>query len=62
MKLPKILTMIYENINKSEIKLELYIPPEIIYFSGKKETETENHLYSIKFNGSRLKRLSFVRS
>ena len=26
--------MIYENINKSEIKLELYIPPEIIYFSG----------------------------
>ena len=31
---------------------------EIIYFSGKKETETENHLYSIKFNGSRLKRLT----
>ena len=31
---------------------------EVIYFSGKKETETENHLYSIKFNGSRLKRLT----
>ena len=31
---------------------------EIIYFSAKKETETENHLYSIKFNGSRLKRLT----
>jgi dipeptidyl-peptidase-4 len=31
---------------------------KIIYFSGKKETETENHIYSIKFNGSRLKRLT----
>ena len=31
---------------------------EIIYFSAKKETETEDHLYSIKFNGSRLKRLT----
>ena len=31
---------------------------EMIYFSAKKETETENHLYSIKFNGSRLKRLT----
>ena len=29
-----------------------------IYFSAKKETETENHLYSVKFNGSRLKRLT----
>ena len=31
---------------------------EMIYFSAKKETETENHVYSIKFNGSRLKRLT----
>ncbi len=30
----------------------------IIYFSAKKETETENHLYSIRFNGSRLKRIT----
>ena len=29
-----------------------------IYFSAKKETETESHLYSVKFNGSRLKRLT----
>ena len=31
---------------------------KLIYFSAKKETETENHLYSVKFNGSRLKRLT----
>ena len=30
----------------------------VIYFSAKKETETENHLYSIRFNGSRLKRIT----
>ena len=31
---------------------------QIIYFTGKKETETENHLYSVKFNGSKLKMLT----
>jgi dipeptidyl-peptidase-4 len=31
---------------------------EIIYFTGKKETETENHLYSVRFNGSKLKRIT----
>ena len=31
---------------------------EIIYFNAKKESEIENHVYSIRFNGSRLKRLT----
>tara|TARA_X000000368_G_scaffold212693_1_gene168033 strand:- start:190 stop:2409 length:2220 start_codon:yes stop_codon:yes gene_type:complete len=31
---------------------------EIIYFNAKKESEMENHVYSIRFNGSRLKRLT----
>ena len=31
---------------------------EIIYFNAKKESEMENHVYSVKFNGSRLKRLT----
>ena len=31
---------------------------EIIYFNAKKESEIENHIYSIRFNGTRLKRLS----
>ena len=31
---------------------------DIIYFSAKKETETENHIYSVKLNGSRLKRIT----
>ena len=31
---------------------------KVIYFTAKKESEVENHLYSIKFNGSRLKKLT----
>ncbi len=31
---------------------------EIIYFNAKKESEMENHVYSVRFNGSRLKRLT----
>ncbi len=31
---------------------------KLIYFTAKKESEVENHLYSIKFNGSRLKKLT----
>jgi len=31
---------------------------EIIYFNAKKESEMEDHVYSVKFNGSRLKRLT----
>jgi len=31
---------------------------EIIYFTAKKETETENHLYSVRFNGSKFKRIT----
>ena len=31
---------------------------DIIYFSAKKETETENHIYSVRLNGSRLKRIT----
>ena len=31
---------------------------EIIYFSGKRESEVENHIYSVRFNGSKLKRLT----
>jgi dipeptidyl-peptidase-4 len=31
---------------------------EVIYFNAKKESEIENHIYSVRFNGTRLKRLS----
>ena len=31
---------------------------QIIYFSGKRESEVENHIYSVRFNGSKLKRLT----
>ena len=31
---------------------------EVIFFTGKKETEVENHLYSVRFNGSKLRRLT----
>ena len=31
---------------------------KVIYFTAKKESEVENHVYSIKFNGSRLKKLT----
>ena len=34
---------------------------QIIYFSGKKESEIENHIYSVRFNGSKLKRLTSER-
>jgi len=31
---------------------------EIIYFSAKKESELENHIYSVRFNGSKLRRIT----
>ena len=31
---------------------------QIIYFSGKKESEMENHIYSVRFNGSKLRKIT----